>query len=628
MKRSTLVASLALVCAAAASTLFFLSRTGGSGAIEGRNSTVLNSSGPERQAADPPATERVESVVRTPAVEKPRRDPKPRAAPMSMPTPRSPAAIAGRVVDAAGLPAPDAQVEIDSIFQEQRSALVDGAGQFVFENLSPGRITLRASTERAITETSVTVGGGERVLDLVLVLQPAGAVAGVVLDAQGDPLAGRIVYLMRGIDEVQDRISAEDGSFHFAGVLTGEYSVVTWLEDDQADEAAELESTWSAAARVEEGRTARVVLRPSEREAIDVHGIVTRAGNPVAAVELLFLRDGSMILGTARAAATDERGAYSARLDGPGRFALFADARDTSHSPQFVALVAVPPLPALERDVALPTGGIEGHVLGPVGGPVRASIHAMREDRFLELAIFEDQPEAQSDRDGRYSIDGLLPGLYTLRIEPHGTELADSVMERIRVDAGTVRADVALNPAGRVHGRVIDAEGRPVEGAVVHACDARGRVMRSTGSARSDAAGGFVCERLPLGLVTLSARTAAAVSTESSVAVLATEHTPEVVLSLSPGSRLTVSISDRDGHPVSAGIRLLDERGRDVSLLLPPGAKELAMVRGISTSEADFGPLRPGAYRAIAVTTDGRHIERELRLEGEPEVRVELRLGD
>jgi hypothetical protein len=107
--------------------------------------------------------------------------------------------IAGRVIDAAGEPVPEAQVgarsrqrlEDERFVWARRLRPTDRGGGFALEGLTPGAWTLSARAGELESEPrAVELGPEERIERLELVLEPAGRVTGTVLDASQRPIAG------------------------------------------------------------------------------------------------------------------------------------------------------------------------------------------------------------------------------------------------------------------------------------------------------------------------------------------------------------------------------------------------------------------------------------------------------
>jgi protocatechuate 3,4-dioxygenase beta subunit len=105
------------------------------------------------------------------------------------------------------------------------------------------------------------------------------------------------------------------------------------------------------------------------------------------------------------------------------------------------------------------------------------------------------EPDAQSygamtTADGRFSITGIPPGSYSLRIERAGFSVPPDLPQEIEIgEAGTSNLHFALTPEGAITGRVTDAAGQPVEDVELRA--ESDFASPDSSRARTDANGGF-----------------------------------------------------------------------------------------------------------------------------------------
>ena len=106
----------------------------------------------------------------------------------------------------------------------------------------------------------------------------------------------------------------------------------------------------------------------------------------------------------------------------------------------------------------------------------RVQIHLRREQDAQSYG-------AMTAFDGRFSIAGVPPGSYFLKIERAGFAVAPDLPEELEIGAeDTANLHFALTPEGAITGRVTDAAGQPVEDVELRADSA---------SARTDANGQF-----------------------------------------------------------------------------------------------------------------------------------------
>jgi hypothetical protein len=544
--------------------------------------------------------------------------------------PEGPAVLAGRVVYPGERPAPEARLSLSTRRhgrRDSREIPLDPAGAFRVEDLEPGWYGLRAWTDlgKAAGEAQLIAGA---VAEVVLELQPAGAILGLVVDAAGAPLPGLPVALMVGVEEaphLSEQESGADGRFLFEGVAVGSYTVVVAPPERSSEGEWVFEDLWTAAVEVEEGRTSEVVVRPPERGPVAMHGRVLRGGAPVEGVALYLLREGTTLLGSARFCESADDGSYELSVPEPGAHTLLVGPDGDDDLPNLAYPVTVPDADAFEHDVLLPGGRIEGSVRGPDGKPVRAGLIAEREDHFLELILPDEAEQTQTDDDGRFAIEGLAPGDYLLRVKPHDGRYARSVTPVV-VGEGTERVDLELAPAASVVGRVLGPDGQPVADALVHVLDARGLALSQIGLISSNSDGTFECDRLPPGDLTLLARTDDMTSEESALLRVDAGETRELTLRLRPATLLVVRVVDGEGRPLPAGVRALDSRGRDVGAALCPAATMKLMVEGFVSTTKELGPFLPGSYRVEASAPGGRRAAKAVEIVAPGRVELELRL--
>lgn len=79
--------------------------------------------------------------------------------------------------------------------------------------------------------------------------------------------------------------------------------------------------------------------------------------------------------------------------------------------------------------------------------------------------------------DGRYSVQGVVPGRYVVGAEARGLAPAEQPVE---VGEGGGTADLVLRRGGTLRVRVVDESGAPLEGARVTLTDGRGQAVTKT----------------------------------------------------------------------------------------------------------------------------------------------------
>lgn len=181
----------------------------------------------------------------------------------------SAAAVGGRVLVGAGDRAcPEAQLFLTAAGFEA-SALTDGEGRYRLEGVPPGTFLLQAIcslAQRTPASRQISVGS-EDLVDVELRVEQGGSLRGRVVDARGQPVAGRNVLVVPvGTLETGGGAARTDahGEFEVSGLVPGEYRA-------QLEHAPLVSQTVRV---VHEGRGAEILLRTPASGALHVvlHG--------------------------------------------------------------------------------------------------------------------------------------------------------------------------------------------------------------------------------------------------------------------------------------------------------------------------------------------------------------------
>jgi hypothetical protein len=146
-----------------------------------------------------------------------------------------------------GQPLDGAEVTIASVanLEEQQALFTSSTGRFLFANLPPGKYRLMASrrgyTMQAFHQhegfsTGIVVGPGLDSEHFRFPLAPSSVITGVVTDEWGDPVRDAKVLLFqqstfegsRGLRNVNQHTTDDQGRYRFAHLLTGTYAVAVF----------------------------------------------------------------------------------------------------------------------------------------------------------------------------------------------------------------------------------------------------------------------------------------------------------------------------------------------------------------------------------------------------------------
>ncbi len=133
------------------------------------------------------------------------------------------AAVAGRVVDGAGRAVPNATVRVavaasSARFERPRETFADDSGAFELTGLPRKALNVVALHETGNSEpVAVDMTDAERRDDLEIVVDVTGAIAGIVVDGEGDPIEGAQVV---AFPDVRKGAELSGGAFRLFGLPT------------------------------------------------------------------------------------------------------------------------------------------------------------------------------------------------------------------------------------------------------------------------------------------------------------------------------------------------------------------------------------------------------------------------
>jgi protocatechuate 3,4-dioxygenase beta subunit len=463
--------------------------------------------------------------------------------------------VRGTVVDGSGAAVVGATVDArrsDRMFtaDDFRQVSTDAAGAFQLRGIAPGRVVVMAHHPDFAEGRSAPIDvDPARPSQATVVMTRGGRVEGVVRRRGAGP-ADLVISVHSQEEPASFSMSpgvtpGPDGSYALDRVPPGEVGVSLMAGQRTPGGTPAIFKQ----AVVREGETTRVdfVLRD-----ILLTGKVTRGGTPLANVRLTARSQTSgavygMMGGAIPAptsgpqrmtAVTREDGSYEMIVGDSGRLMIRADAVGGRQSYP-TRTVEIADADAQTVDIDFPTGGLSGIVVdeqtdAPVAGAFVVGQPAK--------AGGPNGGAATTSADGRFSID-TDAGEFLLRVRAEGYA-SDSVTVSVTEGrANDVR--IRLSRGAPLRGKVVDARGRPAPGLGVMARpddDAGGAA-----GADSAADGRFEFAALKPGMYTLTAGSGlVGFALQAGVSPGA----EEVVLRLTPGGRLRVTVKTPDGAPV------------------------------------------------------------------------------
>lgn len=402
-----------------------------------------------------------------------------------------------------------------------------------------------------------------------LVLQPAAAVSGTVVDARGRPVPdAELTIASRSNRRRGDAISGPRGRFFVAPLEPGGPVRLFAEKTGHAPTSVDLP-------RLQPHQTVtgvRVVLQDGR----SAHGrVVTAEDEPVAGAEVRLmpgLRENSLVERFFQRQRVLGRDPSLSDAEGIFRFEHLAEGiYNLRVEASGFAAAEVPGLeiPAGREPLDLGTVvvetavQVEGRVVDPDDRPVAgARLQAFPQTSGIWPGRRHQPFESTSDASGLFAVGDLRPGeRITLVAEKPG--YAESRLEGVRVPTEEP-VEMVLEPAARVSGRVRDPEGHPVADARVAVDLSAGRGWgfgRRSEPIRTDPEGRFTVEDVPPGDVTLQARAEGYLP--DGLVHLQVEpgaHLEDVEITLTPGATVLGRVVGPGGEPLpDAWVRLLEE---------------------------------------------------------------------
>jgi protocatechuate 3,4-dioxygenase beta subunit len=119
-----------------------------------------------------------------------------------------------------------------------------------------------------------------------------------------------------------------------------------------------------------------------------------------------------------------------------------------------------------------PAGRITGRVIDEQGAPVLgAQVSAEKSGRVTGCVVFDsygNEARVQTDADGRFVLDPLEAGWFEIDVQAPGFQTVQDVRRRSVPGRSADGVEIVLVRNAALEGRVVDADGAPVEGAWIN----------------------------------------------------------------------------------------------------------------------------------------------------------------
>jgi hypothetical protein len=492
----------------------------------------------------------------------------------------------------------------------------DGRGRFRLTGLPPGPVYVSASA-RGYGRVDLRAQGGEE--DLAVFLLPGGgALSGVVLSPQGEPLSGAsVVALVSGGESLMrwnwGRGTETDskGRFEIPGLESAPYRLLAYHPETAFQILPEI--------RVEDGEVSAGEIRLPRGHRISGR-IVDPDGEPLEGEIHIEALDGDLApyyLSDRTHRRSDSRGDFELENLPPGEYSVVAQAM--GYPAEQVTVVLEGEGGADLGPIVFEDGlGIAGVVVDPAGEPVAgAQVTASRTPEPMEEMLGQETESANAETspDGSFRLRGLDEGSFRLFAGAPGYR-GD---EPLTVEAGAADVVLVLQRAGAIAGTVVGADGKPIVGYHVLAESGERRFGRAR-DFHSAFDGRFQIDQLAPGEYAITVMAEGLKPGKlSRIAVRAGETTEVGSIVLRLGGRVRGTVSNPEGAPVAgASVALVRSFLGTTATSDVRGAFELAgLEEGVVTLRASHPDYADALVRDV-----------ELRSEADPvEVRIELGRG-
>ncbi|MBZ5637248.1 MAG: carboxypeptidase regulatory-like domain-containing protein [Acidobacteriia bacterium] len=409
-----------------------------------------------------------------------------------------------------------------------RTSLTDGAGQFRFDHLGPGRYTATASLDlRASAPVTVVLQAGQAQEGLVLRLQTGITLQGTVSGLSDDVMKGASVTANGENSYYQSTAVGAGGTFELDNVPPG---VVT-LRGSATDTSGSTRviTKQVTAAADQPVLTVDLVFEPG----YTLSGQVSRAGQPVASATVVAWLQGRG--GRQVSAVSGPDGNYQLTGLQEGTYTVNAASSALSEARssmrQTVAIASDQKL-----DIVFPTSSVAGQVVDATSKMPLADATVAIAARDPSTQGGTGRLPATTDSNGRFSFSSLDEGAYTL-----STSRPDFELDRRDVTASEPAAGdlvIALKRGAGLGIGVRDGlSGVPLRGVMVRVLGAGGsQVLGSTSISLDSDGQGEIPSLPPGGYSVLAAASGYALVRIDGVAV----PSSAVMLTLTPGGDVEI----------------------------------------------------------------------------------------
>ncbi|MED4452355.1 carboxypeptidase regulatory-like domain-containing protein, partial [Metabacillus fastidiosus] len=454
------------------------------------------------------------------------------------------------------------------------TAVTDGNGVYVFNNVLPGSYNLSfIANGYSNGRAGAIVNSNQTTIVNASLTRLAGSLSGTVLNNNNEPVAGAQITVFQNNIQVASAITDANGNYLIPNLSPGSYVVVTTADNF-------ITNTVSTTITNGETTVVNFSLQPLPGT---LSGQITDSnGNPIAGATV------SIQLGTGAgiaigSTATNSNGTYTITGLAPGNYIVNASAFNFQTAVSG-ASISSNITTIVNLALAATPGSITGQITNAeTGTPI---IGANIEVRVLDSsgAVIST---VLSDQSGKYLVNGLAPGPYTLIIS--SANFQTTAVSEIVTAGQTTAANISLNPSpGSISGTVVNSQdGTPIGGASVNIINSKNALITTVLTGQD---GTFIVNGLSPDQYTLTFFSINSQNGSVGVVVQSNLTTPVTASLIPEPGTISGTVSPA---VIGTNVRLVDNNGIfiDSVVVNPDGSFQ-------------FSNLTPGSY-TLSATVQG-----------------------